>query len=273
MATRVAAPQTPTTSDAGRPVYTRVAAVGLALVAAAPALMLSLGLLAGMEVGEELPFFGTLIVVPLVVAGLVWRFGTWAKALGIVAAAGAAFMMFWAVFGLSYPGSLGDFLPGVLLPLGAILAIGGGIAAIVQKRRGRLADAATPAEKRVVGAALGIVALALVGSLVTGWVQGGSVGGADAALTATMKNFEFAEGTYEVAAGQTTAIRVRNDDAFTHTFTVPELGIDETVLPGKETVVEIDAPAGTYTLFCKPHSNPDAPDPEQGDMAGAIVAR
>lgn len=262
----------PSAPSAGRAIYTSVAALGLVLVAAAPALMLSLALGYGMAVAEELPFFGSAIAVSLVAAGLVWRFGLWAKVVGILAAVGVAVMMFWIVFGLSYFGSIGDVLPAVLLPLGVVLAVGGGIAAIVQQRRGRRASSVTVTEKRIIVTALAVVVAVGLASLILGLVQRQDAD-ADAELTATMADFEFVEGTYEVAAGEPTTMQVHNSDAFAHTFTVPELGIDTTVLPGDTATIEIDAPAGTYTVYCKPHADVDEPDPDKAGMAGTIVAK
>lgn len=270
---RPSIPATPPAPTPSRPAaYTRVAAAGLLVMAAAPALMLALGAIAGMDLAEGLTFLGPMIVVPLLVAGLVWRFGLWAKILAILTAIAATTMLFWVVFGLSYPGSLGDFVPAVAFPLGALLAVGGSIAAIVAKRRGHIATTATPMEKRLIGVVLAIVALAVAGSVITGFVQrDATAADADADLTATFADFEFAEGTYEAAAGET--IRVHNTDPFTHTFTVPELGIDETVLPGAYALVEIpdDTAAGTYTVYCEPHSDMDEPDPEKAGMAGTLT--
>lgn len=266
-------PSPSTAAEAGRPVYTRIAVLGLVLTAAAPAFMLTLGLFTGMDIAEDLAFFAVLIGAPLLAAGLVWRFGLWAKILGIAAAVGVGFMMFWAVFGLAYPGSLGDFVPGVLLPVGLALAIGGSVAAIVRGRRGDHRAAATPAERRLIQIAAGLVLLALVVSVVVGFVQRETFDDADAALTATIEDFEFVEGTYDVTAGEPTTILVRNTDAFTHTFTVPELDIHETVVAGAEALVEIDAEPGTYTLYCEPHADMNEPDPEQAGMAGTIIVR
>jgi hypothetical protein len=98
MATVTAA--APVTTGRPRAVYTSLAALGLVLVALAPATALAASLLAGMALGEEVVFFGLTIVVPLVAAGLVWRFGLWAKIVGIVVALAAAFMLFWMAFGL-----------------------------------------------------------------------------------------------------------------------------------------------------------------------------
>jgi plastocyanin len=254
-----------------RAVYTRVAALGLLLVALAPATVLLAGLIAGMSLGEELAFFGTLIVVPLIAALLVWRFGAWAKAIGIVVALGAAFMLFWMAFGLSYPGSVADFLPGVLLPVGVLLAVGGGVAGLVAHRRGRFEAAATVGERRLGGSAIVLVALALLASGALMLTNRTTADGAGA-VEATIRDFAFVEATYTLPAGEPTTVVVRNNDAFTHTFTVPELGVDELVLPGNEVAVDVTAPAGTYTLYCKPHADMNEPDPAAAGMAATLIA-
>ncbi len=65
---------------------------------------------------------------------------------------------------------------------------------------------------------------------------------------------------------------MRNDDAIVHTFTVPELGIDRTVGPGSEALVEVTADPGTYTFSCRPHADLSQPDPARAGMAGTLVA-
>lgn len=259
--------------DAGRqrPVYTRIQALGLLMAAAAPALMLSAALLAGMAIpADELTFFVPLIVVPLAAAALVYRFGTWAKILGLVVAAAAGFMLFWTVFGLSYPSSPADLLPGILLPGGVLIALAGGVAALVAKRRGRMATSATKAETRIAGAALGLVVLAAVVSGTWMMLARDSVA-ADDALAVTMADFAFDQEAYTIPAGEPTEVLVHNSDAFVHTFTAPELGIDETVVPGGDAMIEITGEPGTYTLYCTPHSDPTAADAEEAGMVSQIV--
>jgi plastocyanin len=256
-----------------KPVYTRVEAAGLLLAAAGPAVMLVLGLVTGMSIGEDLPFFAVAITVPLVAAALVWRFGRWSKVVGILAALLVALALFWTVFGLAYPRSLGDFVPGVLVPLGVALALGGGVAALLATRRGDLATAATRAERRILNVALLVVAIAMLGSGAANLVGRSVATEVGGAVPVSIRDFAFAEGTYTLPAGQTATMRVHNADAFTHTFTVPALGIDEVLLPGASANIEVSADAGTYTLYCKPHANTDEPDPQQAGMAAAIVAQ
>lgn len=273
MATSVAAPPDVVTPGRQRAAYTEVAVVGLLLAAAAPAVALTAALLAGMAVGEEGLFFGVMIAAPLLGAALVWRFGLWAKVLGAVLSIAVAFMLFWMAFGLAYPASFADFVPGALLPLGAVLGLGGSIAAIVQHRRGHLGTSATRGERRVLLGALGIAGLVVVASAVASMLGGTTAGATEGAIPVTMSDFTFAEETYEVAAGEPTTMLVQNSDAFVHTFTIPALGIDETVLPGDEVAVTLDAPAGTYTLYCTPHSNTAEEDPAEAGMAATVIAR
>ncbi|HVM14288.1 MAG TPA: cupredoxin domain-containing protein [Egibacteraceae bacterium] len=256
-----------------RAAYTRVAVAGLLLAASAPALGLAAVLVAGMPLGEEGVFFGVMIVVPLLGAGLAWRFGAWAKVLAAVLSLGMGLMLHWMAFGLSYPASFADFVPGVLLPLGVVLGLGGSVAALVAHRRGHHDTAATRGERRALGVALAIAGLAVIGSGMASVLAHDSVEAAADAVPVTISEFAFAEGSYEVAAGEPTSMLVHNSDAFVHTFTIPELGIDETVLPGSDVLVDVTAEPGTYTLYCRPHSNLDEPDPAEAGMAGTVIAR
>jgi plastocyanin len=264
---------TPAVSGRARPVFTRVEATGLLLVALAPAVMIASALVIGQSIGEEIVFFGAVIAIPAIAAALVWRFGTWARIVGIVAAIAGAMGMFWTVFGLAFPASFADFVPGVLVPVGFLMALGGGIASLVQQRRGHLEYTRTRGETRLLVAAAVVVGLAVVTSGVMTLTGRTTVEASAAALTSTMKDFAFTEASYTVPAGEATAVRVHNADAFAHTFTVPGLGIDEVVLPGSSKLVEINAPAGEYVLYCVPHANADNPDRANGDMAATIIAQ
>lgn len=249
-----------------RAVYTRVETLGLALIALVPVIFIVATLLTGGST-DELAFLALPLAAATIGAGLVWRFGTWAKALGIVLSLGAAMTLFWAAFGLAYPASFADFVPGLMLPVGLVLGVGGGIAAIV--RRKRMESEATRGERRIIVGALGIVGLAVIvsgGLHVTGRTTADVAG---ATATATMANFEFTPSTYEVASGG--SILVHNADAFVHTFTVPELGIDRTILPGSKQLIEVTGDAGTYTIYCRPHADLDEKNPEDAGMAASLT--
>lgn len=268
MATLTSPPVDKTTTARPRGVYTRVEALGLVFIALAPAVMLTAGVLAGLDLSEA-GFLLIPLAIGLVGAGLVWRFGTWAKVVGVVLSLAAAMFLFWLAFGLAYPNSFADFVPGTLLPLGVILGVGGGIAAIV--RRKRLETGATAGERRLIRIAVGIVfvAAAVSGALhLAGRTSAEATG---AAATVTMSEFEFDATTYTVASGG--SVLVHNSDPFVHTFTVPELGIDQTILPGSKHLIEVTGDAGTYTIYCRPHSDVDEADPDEAGMAASLTVR
>lgn len=257
---------TVTTGKRARSVYTRVEVLGLVLVALTPAVMVMAGLLAGLDLSEA-GFLLVPLAAALVGAGLVWRFGTWAKVVGIVLSLGAAMMMFWAAFGLAYPSSFADFVPGVTLPIGVVLGIGGGIAAVA--RRKHMETGATEGERRIILGAVGLVVIAAVVSGALHVVGKTTADASGAAATATMSDFEFAPNNYELASGE--MILVHNSDPFVHTFTVPELGIDRTVLPGSKQLIEVTGDAGTYTIYCRPHADLDEKNLEDAGMAASLT--
>lgn len=251
--------------------YTRVAALGLALAATAPLIFIVAGLAAGLPT-SDLGFFAVFLVVPAIVAALVWRFGIWAKVLGVLVSLAMGLMLFWVAFGLGFPSSFVDFVPGLLLPVGVLMGLGGSIAAIVAKARGRVGTEPTPGERRITTTVLAVVALAAVVSGILSFTGRSSVDASTAAASSTMREFAFEEASYEVAAGDT--IAVHNSDPVVHDFAVPGLGIEPvTVLPGSSQLVEIGGDPGSYVIYCTLHSdtsNPD-PDPADGDMVASLV--
>ncbi len=215
-------------------------------------------------------FFGIVAAIGFAGAAAVWWLGTIGKILGIVASVLVGGALFWMVFGLAYPASVMDFVPGVLLPLGVVTGLGGSAAAIVAKRRGR--TGATRAETRIVVSVFAIAVLAAVASGILSVTSRTSVEAPAGAVTSEMRDFVFAEGTYTVAAGQPATIVVHNADPVTHDFTIPELGISQVVLPGSDAAIELAAPPGTYTIYCTLHSDTSVADPAQAGMAATLVA-
>ena len=271
MATTAPPRSTETAPPRARAVGTRVAVTGLILAGLVPFTYLVAGTIAGLGGGDTF-FFIIGAAVAATAAFLVWRFGTWAKAVGILATLFVGMTVFWSVFGLAYPASVVDFLPGVMAPLGILLGIGGSITALVKRKR-KVAVAGA-GERTVIFVAAGLSALALLASATLHLAGGTSVDPAEAsgATQVTMATFEFTGGPVRVEAGETTTILVRNDDPIVHTFTIDALGVDEVVLPGSEKLVRFTADEGTYVLYCKPHSDPDDPDPDTDDMATHLIA-
>ncbi len=261
-----AAETTPTVSH-GRARWSWLGAMGLFLAALGPLLMFAGGLLWGRAFGDEVPFFLITAAIGLIGAFLVLRFGTWAKIVGVIAAILVSMALFWTAFGLFTPNSFFDFMPGVLVIPGALLAIVACISAIVAGRRAHRAPAPIGGERTGIRVVLGIViALALLSGVLT-FASRSTVGATEADLVVSMTDFEFDQPSYEIDAGST--VLVRNDDPFMHTFTVDALDIDETLSPGSEVLVEIPDDPGQYVLYCRPHTGtPD--DPGEGDMAAEL---
>ncbi len=254
-------------TTAGGPVrWSRLASLGLLMGGLAPLLMLVAGFAWGLELGGDDIFLVVTTILGALGAFLVLRFGTWSKALGIVVALALAGALFWTAFGLVQPSSFFDFVPGLLLVPGVVLALVGCIGAIVAGRRGR----AGPVEGgerttiRVVVAAVSVLAVVSAGLTL---LARESVDGSSASLTVAMKDFEYDRAEYALDGGST--VLVRNDDPFAHTFTIDELGIDEYLTPAAETLVELPPRPGDYVLYCTLHTR-DAKNPGEDDMASRV---
>ena len=259
-----------TTPTEGKARWSRLAALGLVLEALGPLLMLAGGFLWGLSIGDEVGFFGMTGAAALIASFLVARFGTWAKVVGIVVAFLVAGSLFWTIFGLFTPNSFFDFVPGLVVIPGGILAIVSCIAAIVAGRRSHVGEVPVGGERRGMRIAIGVVGvLALLSAILT-FTGAGSVESSDAETEVTATDFEFDGESYEVEAGST--VLVKNSDPFLHTFTIDDLGVDEALSPGSEVLVEIPDEPGTYVLYCRPHTF-DPKDPQDDDMAAEFSVR
>ena len=272
MAASVAAPVATTGGDA-KAKWTRVATLGFLLIASGMALWIVGGLIAGQSLGEEGMFFGGAIAAALVGAGVVWQFGTVGKAIGIVLALGIMMMLFWVAFSLGAPGAFVEFSGAVMFVVGAFTALGYSIAGIV--RRSVVAAEPTRGEKRAMRIMLGIVAVALVVSAVLNFTGRTTVAAAAGDTKVTMSNFEFDPATYEVPAGETARLAVYNSDAFSHDFAIPQLDIATGLIePGSGQLVEINAPAGEYAIYCTLHSmDPSKETPSPDDMGAVLTVK
>lgn len=272
MASTVAAPRGVASSEAtGKAKWTRVATLGFLFIAAGLVFWIVGGLVAGQSLGEEAMFFGGGIVAALIGAAVTWKLGTVGKGIGIALALVIMAMFFWVAFSLGVPAAFVEFSGAVMFVVGAFTALGYNIGAIV--RRNDRHTEATRGETRAMRVMLGLVALALVVSGVLNLTSRSSVEAAAGATEVTMSNFEFEPETYEATAGETTQFVVHNGDAFTHDFTIPSLDIESGLItPGSEKLVEVNAPAGTYAIYCTLHSSDTAKDvPAEGDMAATLT--
>jgi plastocyanin len=260
------------TTNVGVPAGTRLAVLGLLMVSAAGAIWLVAGLIWGLDLGDSAGFLIPTIVLPAVAALLVWRFGTWARVVGIVVALLAIGMLWFTAFGLLEPDSVFDFVGGLLVVPGAVIAIVGCVQAIRAGRRGELRARREGGEARainvIVAAVVGLTVLSAVVTFVARSTADGSQ--ADGQLAIKDFSFEPDAGGVTVTGGDT--LYVVNEDPFHHTFTVDGLGIDVAFGPSSQELIEIPAKPGTYTLYCRPHtSNPD--DPSEDDMTTTLTVR
>ena len=246
------------------PLYTRAAITGLLLYALMSLVFVVLSVIDGEA--STVGFFIIFIVVSVIFVGLMWRFGKWALVVGAV----WGFLNLWWVWllilALSYPNSFFDFVMPLLLTVGALLAVVGAIVTLVQQRRGTTRTSATRAEQRAVGAIvmvlLGLVILSGILHIVGRTTV--STEAKAGAVVVEMKNSYLAPERLEVRVGETTRILVKNNDFFVHTFEIEELGVEHTVLPFSELLIDL-RPTNTGEFTYRSES------PMTGDNEGTLV--
>lgn len=252
--------------------WSRLASLGLVMEAAAAALMLAAGIAWGLDIGDDAGFFALPIVAGLGGAWLVRRSRTLWKVLGIVLGLLIALMLFWTAFGLAEPASFFDFVPGLLVVPGMLIALIAGVASIRSRTRGGASVASAEGGERtaatVVLAGVGVLAAVSAVLTISGRETVSDADAASADVVVDLKDFEFDQASYDAAGGAT--ILVRNSDPFLHTFTIEALDIDVEITPGSEKLITVPSTAGTYVLYCRPHTgHPD--DPSADDMAAELT--
>lgn len=248
-----------------------MAALGLAMAGLAPLLMFAAGLVWGLDFDGDAAFFLITSAIGLVGGFLLLQFsGLWTKIVGVIAAILVGGALFWTAFGLASPNSFFDFVPGILVIPGVLLALVGSIAGIVAGRRGKAGAAPAEGERKTLRVALSALAGLAVLSGVFTLVSRETVDDSQADTEITLSDFEFDHESYSFEPG--TTVLVRNNDPFLHTFTVEELDIDESLSPGSEILVEVPDEPGEYVLFCRPHTS-DVEDPSDDDMVADLTVQ
>jgi plastocyanin len=250
--------------------WTRLAVLGLLMEGLGPLLLLAAVLIWGLDFGDDWLFFVVILAIPLLGAFLVWRFGAWAKFVGLLAALLPAGAMFWTAFGLAIPSSFFDFVPGILVIPGFLIAAISCIAGLVAGRRGHKAPMTTGGERIAIRAIPAVVGLLAIISAVLTFAGRSTASEPGADQTLTSKNNAFEPKQFDVNGPA--RVLIRNDDPFFHTFSIDDLDVDESLTPGDEIVVEIPDRAGTYVFYCRPHTS-DPKKPEENDMAGELIIR
>jgi uncharacterized cupredoxin-like copper-binding protein len=87
------------------------------------------------------------------------------------------------------------------------------------------------------------------------------------AITVELQDIKFVPPDITVPANTPTTVTLSNTGAAPHTFTVPDLGIDEELQPGETRDIEINAAAGTYNLLC------EIPGHEAAGMVGTVTVQ
>ncbi len=184
-------------------------------------------------------------------------------------------------FDLLRPADLLPFAVAVLQVLAAGLGLSGAVVSLAARRRAGVPRATSAT---LVGGGV-LAALVTVGAVValaqpddarmlTPEQQA-------AAPVVDMLNYEFEASQLQVDGEEVAAFRFVNDTDDDHTFTVDELGVDVLVPSGREGVVVVQAPAGSYVFHCSVGSHQedgmegrlvvatDAATPAATDAAGA----
>ena len=247
-----------------RSLYTRVAIAGLLLYALAS---LVFAILSTDGEASNVGMFIIFVVLSVIFAGLMWRFGRWA--LVVAAVWGFLNLVLWGrllVLSLSYPNSFFDFVLPLLLTVGGLLAVVVAIVAFVQQRRGTARKVSNRRE-RWTSAAITVAVLVLVilsGTLHMAGLTTVSAEAEAGAVVVEMRNSYLAPERLEVSVHDTTGIVIKNNDFFVHTFEIAELGVEHTVLPFSELLIELrPTVTGEFTYRSKA--------PMTGDMEGTLV--
>ena len=203
----------------------------------------------------NLPFLIINIAIALIVAGLIWRFGSWALVLGAIAGLLGTGLVYgpYLILSTDSINSVFDFGVAVVATVASIMAVVGSIVAFVQLRRGAARVAATAVERNALRGVAVVVAGLMVMSAVVTLAARDTVEEADRAeaIEVLMKTTEFRTAQLDAKAGETLRLVLKNDDLYIHTFTIDELGIDVIIGPRGEKALSLSPQnAGTFEYTC-----------------------
>ena len=244
---------TPISEPTGRPFYSRLAIAGLITIVVTM-VALAIVQLASSDT-SNLAFLTINIAIALIVAGLIWRFGSWVLVFGAIAGLlgiGLAYGPF-LILSTGSINSVFDFGAAVVTTVASIMALVGSIVAFVQFRRGTARVEATAVERNTLRGVAVVVAVLVVVSAIVTLAARDTVQKADraGAIEVLMKTTEFRTAQLDAKAGETVRLVLKNDDLYIHTFTIDELGIDVTVGPRGEKALSISPRnTGTFEYKC-----------------------
>ncbi len=194
--------------------------------------------------------FLAILVAPILVGLVLLRFArkvgiVW---LGVVSLALLVMNAPFTVDALMHPESPADFVPITMLTVGGLIAVIATVPAF-RSAQGRRHDTAFPKVAAVAGIA---VVVAAIGGSLAAWATVTNDSPADGSLIVDMESFEFGPRDITAQNGEV-SLYITNNDSARHTFTVDELGVDESIAPGQSKQITFDAEAGSFRFYCKPH--------------------
>lgn len=241
MQTQAAAEFTATREETGRFGWVKLMVVGGVIAAIGPILPM---VMEGFE-----PFLAVM-AAPFLVGLVLLRFArkTGIVWLGVVSLALLVMNAPFTLDALRHPESPADFVPVTMLTVGGLLAVIGTVPAF-RSAKGRQAHSAFPKVAAVTAVLLVVAAL---GASLVASNRVTSDAPVDGSLIVDMENFAFGPETITVQNGEV-SLYITNNDSARHTFTVDELGVDESIAPGQSKQITFDAEAGEFRFYCKPH--------------------
>ena len=245
--------QAVTSESTGRPFYSRLAIGGLITIVVTMVVLGIVQLASGDTANVGFLIFN--ITIALIVAGLIWRFGSWALVLGAIAGLLGTGLSYGPYLLLS-AGSINsvlDFGAAVVATVASVMALVGSVVAFAQLRRGAARIGATTLERNALRGVAAVVAVLVVVSAVVTLAARDNVAEADraGAIEVLMKTTEFRTADLEGKVGETLRLVLKNYDLYIHTFTIEELDIDETIGPRGEKALSLSpGKTGTFEYTC-----------------------
>ena len=250
----------------GKPFYTRLALLGIAMYLAIEVILLVVTLLFLPRSDLWYP----LLVGGLALAGgaVIYFWHPWGLIVGVVGGLiGIMFSLDSIGTNLSSPDSFFDFAyRPVIWGGGTVLLLAGSTAGLVQHFRRRTSSAGPVP---VVRAAQGLVGLVMVISLFSAVLTVASVDrvSADAragATVVTISGWKFSKDALTIPGNGSTSLVIENKDAVVHSFTLDGLEMDKRLGPFEEARVVFDSPPpGRYKYRCR--------IPGHGSMRGTLM--
>ena len=226
-----------------------------------------LSVVQGIE-GAQGFYFGIIaLVVSLVVAGLVWRFGRWLHFLAVLVGIGA--WLLFSVF-ISYDAASFKtfffFAPAVITLVAGLIAFICGPVAFFQSRRPSPRASPTGLEGSIFGIVTVVVLGLVIASGIVSIVGRSSVSAAErvGAIVLLMEDTEFKPDRLIVPASQKVTLVVDNADIVVHTLTIGDLDLSHALAGRSSKLVELpELQPGQYEYTCKV--------PGHEDMKGTLV--